>query len=168
MTDPLAALAARLAAIEDRENIRDLVARYGPLADCGDASGVAGLWTEDGSYEIAGFAVATGRTAIAALIKSSEHQALLSNGCAHLLGPLAIDLDGDTATARGHSIVFRHCDDGFSVYRVAANRWTFARTGDGWKVVQRVNRLLDGHEVARALLASQGQDSSPRVARHRP
>jgi len=38
-------LEERLQALEDREAIRALIARYGPLADSGDAAGVAALWT---------------------------------------------------------------------------------------------------------------------------
>ena len=60
MTTPLEPLEARLQALEDAEAIRTLIARYGPLADQGDAEGVAQLWSEDGSYAIAGFGEARG------------------------------------------------------------------------------------------------------------
>lgn len=147
-------LAARLRRVEDREAIRDLVARYGPLADSGDAAGVAGLWSDEGSYIVNGHSTAEGRRAIAGLIESREHQALMADGCAHLLGPLAIELDGDSATARGHSVVFRRTSEGFAVYRVSANRWTFARSDAGWQVMHRTNALLDGSEAARMLLSA--------------
>jgi len=48
-------LARRITALEDQEAIRDLLARYGPLADAGDCAGAAALWTEDGVYEVGGF-----------------------------------------------------------------------------------------------------------------
>lgn len=153
MTDTIETLSARLRAIEDREAIRELVARYGPLADSGDAAGVAALWQEEGAYEVLGFAAARGRAEIAALIDSAEHRALMADGCAHLLGPLAIEIDGDRAAARGHSIVFRRRGEDYIVYRVSANCWTFARTADGWHVAHRTNALLDGSEAARMLLA---------------
>jgi len=96
---------------------------------------------------------AKGRTAIAALIEGHVHQQLMADGCAHALGPVTIDLDGDTATARGYSIVFRaDGDGGFGVARASANRWTLTRTGDGWRVTRRENALLDGAEAARLLL----------------
>jgi len=145
---------ARLQALEDREAIRDLIARYGPLADSGDAAGVAALWTEDGSYAVGGMTEAKGRAAIAALIEGQMHQSLMAGGCAHVLGPVAIDLDGDTATARGHSVVFRaDGEGGWTPFRVSANRWSLARTPEGWRVTRRENALLDGSEAARALLA---------------
>jgi len=146
-------LEARLRRLEDREAIRELIARYGPLADTGDGVGVAALFVPDGSYGIAGFADANGRRAIAALLDTPTHQALMEDGCAHLLGPVTITLDGERATATGHSIVFRHGADGFTAYRVSANRWTLARaSNEEWLVVRRENALLDGNAAARLLL----------------
>ena len=146
--------------LADLEEIRNLVASYGPLADCGDAEGVAALFAEDGVYAVDGMGEATGRAAIAALIDGPTHRGLMADGCAHVLGPVAIDLDGDRAVARGHSVVFRHGADGFGVYRVAANRWVLARTAQGWRVARRDNALLDGQAPARTLLI-------PPVALHR-
>lgn len=143
----------RLQALEDREAIRELIASYGPLADSGDAAGVAALWAEDGSYGVVGFAAAQGREQVAGLISGEFHQALMQAGCAHLLGPVAITLDGDHATARGHSVVLRHTDTGFEAYRVSANRWELARIEGAWCVTHRENALLDGQEAARALLS---------------
>lgn len=151
---PQKTLESRLRAVEDREAIRELIARYGPLADAGDAKAVAALWAEDGSYSVGGLMNAQGRDRIAALINSELHQRLIAGGCAHILGPVAIELDGDSAVACGHSVVFRHADNGFDAWRVSANRWELARTGDGWRVRCRVNALLDGSEAARALLGS--------------
>lgn len=145
------ALAARLQALEDREAIRDLIASYGPLADAGAAAAIAGLWAEDGSYGVGGMGAAAGRTAIAELIEGPTHQGLMAQGCAHLLGPVTIELAGDRATARGHSVVFRHTAAGFEAWRVAANRWDLARIDGRWQVSHRENALLDGSDAARAL-----------------
>lgn len=150
MTPPT--LDQRLQILEDREAIRDLIARYGPLADRGDAAGVAALWTPDGRYAIVGFGDATGHAEIAALIDSATHQQLMADGCAHLLGPVAVDLRGDRATAIGHSVVLRWTGRQFEVARVAANRWELVRTATGWRVAVRENALLTGEAAARALL----------------
>ncbi|WP_353227294.1 nuclear transport factor 2 family protein [Novosphingobium sp.] len=147
-------LAARLGAIEDREAIRDLIAHYGPLADSGDAAALAALWAEDGEYEVVGFATAKGHAEIAALIEGPVHRSLMAQGCAHVLGPVAITLTGDHAVARGHSVVFRHHDGGFVAHRVAANRWTLQRRAQGWRVVHRANALLNGDAAARLLLST--------------
>lgn len=148
----MADLEQRLQALEDREEIRQLIASYGPLADCGAAQDVAALWSEDGRYGVAGFADASGRDEIAGLIDGAYHQQLMADGCAHLLGPVAIDLSGDSATARGHSVVLRWNGAAFEVLRVAANRWALARIEGRWQVTRRDNALLQGDAAARELL----------------
>ena len=146
---------ARLQALEDREAIRELIASYGMLADTGAADALSQLWVEDGRYAVGGMAEAKGRAAIAALIDGPTHRTLMADGCAHMLGPVTITLNGDSATARGHSVVFRATGQGgFEAHRVSANRWQLARTADGWRVTARENALLDGAEAARALLAT--------------
>ena len=87
----------RLRRLEDREAIRELIARYGPLADAGEAQALAALWSEDGEYDVGGFGIARGRPAIAALIDADFHRSLMAQGCAHVLSPPTIDLDGDRA-----------------------------------------------------------------------
>ena len=155
MPPTLEALAARLQALEDREAIRELIASYGPLADTGAAEALSQLWTEDGRYAVGGMTEAKGRAAIAALIDGAVHRGLMADGCAHAPGPATIDLDGDTPTARGHSLPFRPATTpGRTAHRVSANRWHLARTPDGWRVTARENALLDGAEAARALLAA--------------
>ncbi|MXO74379.1 nuclear transport factor 2 family protein [Altererythrobacter aerius] len=144
----------RLRRVEDREAIRDLIARYGPLADAGEAQALAALWTEAGEYDVGGFHVARGRPAIAALIDAALHRALMADGCAHVLSAPAIDLDGDKAIAVNHSIVFRRNGDEWTVWRASANRWELARTPEGWRVARRVNRPLDGNPGAFALLSA--------------
>ena len=146
-------IAERLRLLEDREAIRDLIARYGPLADAGNAEAVAALWREDGVYAVGGMGEAHGRAAIAALISGPVHQSLLADGCAHVLTSPVIDLDGDNATARCHSVIFRHEDGEWAPVRVAANRWELTRTDAGWSVTRRDNALLDGNVAARVLLS---------------
>lgn len=146
-----ASIEQRLRRLEDLEAIRALIASYGPLADAGDADAVAALWMPDGTYAVGGMGEASGRDAIAGLIAGETHRDLMAQGCAHLLGPVAIDLDGDHAVARGHSVVLRHADRGFEACRVSANRWHLAHTAEGWRVIRRENVLLDGNAAAQAL-----------------
>jgi uncharacterized protein (TIGR02246 family) len=155
------ALSARLRALEDREAIRDLIASYGPLADTGNAAALAAQWHEDGVYTVDGMGTSKGRAAIAALITGPVHQQLMADGCAHVLSPVTIELDGDRATARGYSCVFRSVGESWEVARISANRWELARHSGQWQVIRRDNALLNGDEAARALL-------TPPVAPHRP
>lgn len=149
----MTAVEERLTALEDAEAIRNLVARYGALADAGEAAALAELWTEDGAYDVGGFAPARGRRAIAGLIDARLHRELMAEGCAHLLTPPTIELAGDRATAVNHSVVVRRSGDGYAVWRASANRWELVRTAAGWKVARRINRPLDGGDEARGLLA---------------
>ena len=45
-------------------------------------------------------------------------------------------------------------EDGYAAWRVSANRWTLARTGHGWRIAERFNRVVDGspesHDTLRA------------------
>lgn len=159
-------LAERLRALEDREAIRDLIARYGPLADSGDAAGVAALFAPDGVYAVGGMGEAHGHKAIAALIEGPVHQALMEDGCAHVLTAPAIDLAGDSAVARCHSVVFRHEGGRWAAARVSANRWELQRGAGGWQVTRRDNALLDGSAAA-PLLLSPPAGRRPPPAAHR-
>ena len=151
--DRLTRLETQLRELGDREAIRNLIARYGPLADTGNAEGLAALWSEDGVYDVGGYGEHRGQAAIAALFTADTHLGLMRDGCAHLLGPLHISLHNDHAVAVGHSCVFRRTSSGFEAWRVSANRWELAKQDGAWCVTRRVNRLLDGSEAARAVLA---------------
>lgn len=149
----LAQLESRLRALEDRLEICDLIASYGPLVDAGDAAATAALWTDEGVYD-----VDTGRyegaEGIAAMVESEGHQWLLDRGCAHITTPPHVRLEGDAAVAVCHSqlVVRRKDGSGFDVLRATAHRWELVRTGQGWRVERRTSRLLNGDERARALL----------------
>lgn len=147
---------SRLAALEDREAIRGLIAGYGLLADAGDCAGAAALWTEDGVYEVGGFGEFRGRAAIRELLEGDSHQRLIANGAAHVLSPPVVEINGDEARAWNYSVVFRKAGDGWDAHRVAANEWHLKRTGEGWRVLRRINRLLDGSAQARSLITGRG------------
>jgi len=135
----------RIMRLEDAETIRNLIASYGPLADQGDADGVAALWSETGEYDVGGFGMAKGREEIAALITGDTHKALMEQGCAHILSPHHVYLENDQAVATGYSTVFRKTGDAYEPWRVSANRWELSRQSDGnWLVDLRVNRPVDG------------------------
>ncbi|WP_157966228.1 nuclear transport factor 2 family protein [Oceanibium sediminis] len=149
MTDTLE---TRLRAIEDRLAIADIIAGYGPAADALDEASLGADWAEDATYT-AGEHRFEGRAAIAGITGYATHQGYVAQGCAHVLGPHRIEVDGDTATARGHSVVFLHDAPGWRAERVSANLWHFARTPEGWRITGRENRLLNGDAAAHALLA---------------
>jgi len=45
----------------------------------------------------------------------------------------------------------RREDDRFFLWRVSAARWDVERTGSGWRVRRRTNRLLDASGAGRRL-----------------
>ncbi len=129
--------------LADLEAIRNLIASYGPLADAGEALGVAALWEEDGEYDVGGFGIAKGRAEIAALIESDTHRQLMADGCAHVLSPHHIVVSGESANAKGYSVVYRKERGEIAVWRVARNEWLLRRQPDGsWLVTRRVNRPI--------------------------
>lgn len=124
-------LASRLAALEDREAIRDLIGRYGPLADAGDCARAAALWTPDGVYSVEGFGEYRGRAAIQALLEGEAHQALIAGGSAHILSDPVINLARDQGAAWTYSAVFCRSSDGWHAHRVSANECHLIRTEEG-------------------------------------
>jgi ketosteroid isomerase-like protein len=149
----LAALEQRLRGAEDELAIRNLIASYGPLVDAGDADAVASLWAENGEYDVDGWRMQT-RADVAEMVRSSAHQDLISQGAAHFLGPVHVDLNGDEAIAVCESIVVRRNEDGgYRVWRAGANHIALRRTAAGWQIAKRITRKLDGSAEARNLLA---------------
>lgn len=150
-TDGLARLETRLRALEDERDITRLILSYGPLVDSGAPEEVAGLWEEDGVYDVDTLHM-EGRAEIAAMVRSPAHQGLIDGGCAHLSGPPHVTVDGDRAVAVCHSLLVVHGAEGFRVRRGTANRWELRRTPGGWRVTRRTSRVLDGREESPALL----------------
>ena len=150
--DRIAALEARLRILEDEREIARLMASYGPLVDAG-ASEVADLWLEDGVYDIDEVYL-SGREQVAAMVASEPHQSWIRGGCAHVVGPPHVTVDGDEAVAVCHSLMVVRADGGFVVRRATANHWALRRTPDGWRVTTRTNRILDGRPESPALLAA--------------
>jgi len=144
----------RVRALEDRLEIYQLLATYGPAVDSLRADAVADLWAPDGTYEPSGIDPFVGKQAIGHLVHEEPHQSYVSAGCAHVISLPHVTVDGDTAVATGHSRVYLHSDEGWRVERVSANRWELERGADGWVVRRRLNQQLTGGDEARELLGS--------------
>ena len=147
-------LQARVAELEDRVAIGQLMALYGPAVDSGSAAVTAGLWIESGSYD-AGIVSFEDAAAIGRMVETDPHQQFLRNGAAHIVSTPVIEISGDTAAATSYQLViFRdEAADGYRIWRTSANRWEFERTALGWRVARRVNRPLDGTATARDILS---------------
>jgi len=137
-------LETRLRRLEDESAIRRLLLSYGPAADAGMAGFAADLWLEDGEYDWDAAAEPHhGSGAVDAMLRSSQHRALMAEGVAHFGGSLLVQVDGDRATAVGYSLIMRREGQRFYLWRVSAVRWDLERSVDSWRVRRRTNRLLD-------------------------
>jgi uncharacterized protein (TIGR02246 family) len=116
---------------EDRDAIRDVVARYCHNIDAGDADGVAALFTEDGVFDpgYPGFEPLEGRDAIRALVGG-----LTAGTVHHMVTDLAYDVDGDRATGIATFIVTA----GTAIVTVGRYHDELARVAGAWRFVRRV------------------------------
>jgi len=151
----LAALRARVRQLEDHLEITQLVAQYGPAVDSGSAEATAGMWAEDGTFDVVGALDLRGRDQIAAMVRGEGHQDLIRNGCGHVLTVPHVIVDGDAAEGRSYALNIRWDAQAgrFWVARVSANTWRWVRTPDGWRIAARVNANLDGTPEHRQMLA---------------
>lgn len=149
----LAALEARAQRLEDQLAIYQLLASYGPSVDSRSGDVTASLWAADGAYDFGGDPL-VGAEKVGSLVNIEPHIHYVADGCAHVISMPHIVVDGDTAVATGYSRVYRNQGEHWRVERASANRWELIRTAGGWRVQNRVNRLLNGQEEARDLLSS--------------
>ncbi|WP_245714114.1 nuclear transport factor 2 family protein [Nocardia vaccinii] len=150
MDDALARLERRIQRVEDELAVLRLLTSYGPLADAGSAD-AAELWAQDGEYDVDGRRM-RGRDEVRAMIRSDAHQRIIGTGSAHFFGPPSISVDGDEAVAVCESILVRHNENGPYIWRAGAHRIRLRRTADGWRIVHRISRPLDGSAATRQVL----------------
>jgi len=165
MSTPNTMLEDRLRTVEDTLAIYHLIASHPPAADTGTDRYYRDAFAPDGEIDLGGGKGATGNEAIAAIVKTPEHRAAIGGGLCHFAGLPRVELDGDTAVATSYLQIIvpdlqgtprelsgHGTSAGFRIHRVGANRWELKRGKDGWKVMRRTLRPLDGTEDARALL----------------
>ena len=152
----LTALEAQVRQLTDCEAIRQILARYGPLADSANNDArrlkAGALFADKGVYDLGDNWSATGPEAIGELLNDPQHIELIAKGSAHVMGLPYITLQGDSASALSYSRVYRHEDGEFTVWRVSINYWQLVRSVGDWKVMRRTTRLLNGSDEAYALL----------------
>ncbi len=157
-------IVTRLQVVEDELAIRNLITRYGLAVDCGEAETAAALNTAECVYEVAApgsgrddgerheeaTLMMEGQAAIRDMLEGAGHQALLPN-CAHTVGPLQIELDGDTASASGYSRLYHAEGETVRLVRLGLNRWWLRREEGGWRIRRRTSCPV-GSDAAQQLL----------------
>jgi uncharacterized protein (TIGR02246 family) len=150
LEERVAALGRRVEQLEDELAIHRLIVSYGLGVDAGDADRGAGVFTEDGVYDV-DVGLMEGRDAVRAMVRGARHQEMVGN-CAHQMGPAVVTFDApDRAHATGYSRVYLATRAGTHVYRVSLNRWELVKQSGDWLIARRTTRLL-GHPEALALL----------------
>ena len=155
----------RVRAIEDKLAIFHLIASHPPAADTGTDRYYREAFVADGEMDLGGGKGARGNDTIGALVKTPEHEAAIAGGLCHFAGLPRVEVDGDSAVAISYLQIItpdrqaaprevpgHGSTTGFRIHRVGANRWELRRGKDGWKVVRRTLRALDGTDDAQALL----------------
>jgi uncharacterized protein (TIGR02246 family) len=150
LAETVAALARRVARLEDELAIHKLCIRYGLAADRGDGHAAAATFAEDGVYDV-DIGRMEGRAAIVAMLHGERHQAMVGH-CAHQIGPLVVELTSETtAVVQGYSRVYLETRAGTHVYRVSLNRWEVTKREGEWAVARRTTRRLGTDDVLRVL-----------------
>ena len=155
----------RVRVLEDKLAIFHLIASHPPAADTGTDRYYREAFVPDGEMDLGGGKGARGSAAIGGLVKTPEHEAAIAGGLCHFAGLPRVEIDGDSAVAISYLQIItpdrqaaprevsgHGSTTGFRIHRVGANRWDLKRGKDGWKVIRRTLRPLDGTDDARALL----------------
>ena len=160
-----ASLEERVRAIEDRLAIYNLIASHPPSADTGADYYTRAVYAEDGAFDRGPHIGGAGREAVAAVVKTPEHQAAIAGGLAHFTGLPHVTINGDEAvvisylqilaprkTGEPIEVPNHGASRGYHIHRVVTNRWELERAPSGWKIKRRISRLVDGSEPSREIL----------------
>jgi hypothetical protein len=135
-------LERRLRALEDRDAIREAIARYAYEVDCGEPPDWARVFSADIEMEAGKLGTSRGLGEIERRFTRPEHLDAIREGSQHAYSNVVVDLevDGDHATAWGYACVHTRKDGAWQVYTLGVNRWRLRREGTAWKFVERQRR----------------------------
>lgn len=168
LTPEALTLEQRLRRLEDHLEIQQLIAAYGPAADSCNVDEILGAWHEDCVYDVGGIDRYEGHERMRQVYATDFHRQLVQQGSAHAGTPAHVVIEGDRATATHYGTLYTREGGRFVLVRLIASRWDLQRfEGQGWRVMKRTNRLLDGSEEARQILR-EAQRPPSRVTVGRP
>lgn len=144
-------LARRVRALEDREAIREVIARYAFEVDCGDPPDWASVFSADVEMEAGKLGVSRGLAAIEQRFTRAEHLATIREGSQHAYSNLVVELGpgDDEASAWGYACVHVKRSGDWSLHTLGVNRWRLRREGGAWKIVERLRREVGESEWKR-------------------
>lgn len=133
-------LEARIQRLEDTQEIRDLLTKYGRLLDAHDLAGYSQLFAKNGEW-VGGFGSAKGPTATQALMEKNLGATAkgIPGSTYHLLTNFMIDVKGDRATAWSRwSFAVTGADKKPSILYGGHYDDTLVREDGHWKFLRRV------------------------------
>jgi hypothetical protein len=138
----VAALTAQVAELTAREEIRELLCRYGFAADTGSAREWSQTYAPDGVYD--GLETISGRASFAHAIDNPagvHKRDIESKGSLHTSGPVMIRVRGDEAWAEGPALVWVRDEHlSWRPFSLSYNHWDLRRRAGRWAVTRRLSR----------------------------
>ena len=128
---------ARLKALEDKDQIAQLLIDYGRHLDSRDLAAYAALFAADGEW-IGGFGTVAGRANIRAFMEKSLGTGPNRGGSHHIMSNFVITVKGDTATAWSRWTFVTPSERGAAIAQAGRYDDTFVRENGVWKFKRRV------------------------------
>ena len=127
---------SRLRALEDKEQITQLLIDYGRHLDARDLAAYAALFAIDGEW-VGGFGTVTGRANIQAFMEKSLGTGPNRNNSYHVMSNFTISVKGDTATAWSRWTFVTPGERGATIAQAGRYDDTFVREKGVWKFKRR-------------------------------
>lgn len=131
------ALDARLKALEDKEQIAQLLIDYGRHLDSRDLAAYAALFAADGEW-VGGFGTVKGRANIQAFMEKSLGTGPNRGGSYHIMSNFVITVKGDSATAWSRWTFVTPGERGATIAQAGRYDDTFVRENGAWRFKRRV------------------------------
>ena len=128
---------ARLRALEDKEQIAQLLIDYGRHLDSRDLAAYAALFANDGEW-IGGFGKVAGRANIQAFMEKSLGTGPNRGGSYHIMSNFVIAVKGDTAAAWSRWTFVTPGERGATIAQAGRYDDMLVRENGAWKFKRRV------------------------------
>jgi ketosteroid isomerase-like protein len=144
----VAALVKKIQVLEDKEAIRDVIAKYSYLFDVGRYNDWYELFTEDSVYKTnppfgEKYQVVEGKENIKKAFAVQKHYGAVQ----HLMVDVVVQVDGDIATAVCYqTMVSGKDDDDTKLLKAALRSWVLERIDGRWLIKEAVSRLMSNHQ----------------------
>ena len=132
-----ASLDARLRALEDKEQIAQVLIDYGRHLDSRNLAAYASLFADDGEW-VGGFGTVKGRANIQAFMEKNMGTGPNKAGNYHIMSNFAITVTGDTATAWSRWAFVVPGERGATISQAGRYDDTLVREKGVWKFRRRV------------------------------